>query len=495
MAVGNVQQFIKTLAEHEEVLDIGTAVSCQLEAPGIAARSIELGGPACHFTNVKEGAREVSLASGLLGGPTLMYPRERRPWTRLALGLNLRPGIYYEDLMEALLGRFRDTIPAVRVSGGPCQEAVLEGRDARLGSLPVPHIHERDGGRYGTGHTVIVADPDSKWSPWGVYRWMVKGEDQLALNVPPRSSLHAVMAKHEAKGQPTPCCIVIGGPPAVPAAAAYPHVPGTDVAAVAGGLMQAPVELTKAKTCDLLVPCQAEIVLEGELLPGQRAAEGPFPNFAGFEPVTQQPVFRLKTITRRRNPVFTFAVEGIRCNDSLVLTSVMHGLQLTQLARLLGLPIRWIMCPLEGRMGLCVIATAVPYRGFLWQVAQFFFTNSPWFDRILFLDMDVSPEDSVWFYGDLINKADPRKSLHQSDPDARVHLVCKYPTPEGTTGRLQFDAVWDPSWPKEYTARRVSFEGTYPEEVQAKVISRWKTDYGFKVEPAVRKRVAVPWES
>ena len=80
---------------------------------------------------------------------------------------------------------------------------------------------------------------------------------------------------------------------------------------IAGFLRGSPVEMVKCETSDLEVPANAEIVIEGELLPGVRRTEGPFGEFPGYyQAVTQQPVFKLKAITHRRDVLHQSVLHG-----------------------------------------------------------------------------------------------------------------------------------------------------------------------------------------
>ena len=55
-----------------------------------------------------------------------------------------------------------------------------------------------------------------------------------------------------------------------------------DERAIMGALLGEPLELIKCETSDLLVPAQAEMILEGEILPHERTPEGP----SGSSPAT-----------------------------------------------------------------------------------------------------------------------------------------------------------------------------------------------------------------
>ena len=90
------------------------------------------------------------------------------------------------------------------------------------------------------------------------------------------------------------------------------RIPMDEIGIVAS-LREAPLPLVKCVTNDILVPADAEYVLEGyidEL--GYREAEGPYGEFLGYYGgVKRNPVFHLTAVTHRRDPMFqTMTISG-----------------------------------------------------------------------------------------------------------------------------------------------------------------------------------------
>src|SRR5438034_731630 len=78
-----------------------------------------------------------------------------------------------------------------------------------------------------------------------------------------------------------------------------------DERAIMGGLFGEPLELVRCRTSDVLVPAHAEMVLECEILPGKRTAEGPFGEFTGYSlGERQREVVKVRAITHRRDAMF-----------------------------------------------------------------------------------------------------------------------------------------------------------------------------------------------
>ena len=82
----------------------------------------------------------------------------------------------------------------------------------------------------------------------------------------------------------------------------------------------------KCETIDVLCAATSEIVIEGVLLPAVRRTEGPFGEFPGYyQAVTEQPVFKLKAITHRRNPIYVTALTGPPTTDNHVMSEIVLG--------------------------------------------------------------------------------------------------------------------------------------------------------------------------
>jgi len=76
---------------------------------------------------------------------------------------------------------------------------------------------------------------------------------------------------------------------------------------IIGGILNEPVRLTPSEAYGdkLMVPADAEIIVEGEILPIERDAEAPFGEFtAYYGPQKWCPIVKIKAITYRKNPIY-----------------------------------------------------------------------------------------------------------------------------------------------------------------------------------------------
>src|SRR5438477_2688065 len=207
------------------------------------------------------------------------------------------------------LGKF----PPRMKSGKPaCQEIVLKADDVDLSTLPIITCWPEDGGPYITLPMVISKDPKRGIRNVGMYRVQVLGPRTLAMHW----QRHKVGAAHwremAEKGKRMPVVIAIGGDPASVYAASAPLPPTIDEFLFAGFLRRSPVHLANAVTCDLEVPADAEIVLEGYIDPREELVlEGPFGDHTGFYSLADYyPKVHVTAVTSRAEPIWPHTIVG-----------------------------------------------------------------------------------------------------------------------------------------------------------------------------------------
>jgi 2,5-furandicarboxylate decarboxylase 1 len=198
----------------------------------------------------------------------------------------------------------RPVVPQV-VTGGPVKEVVLTGDQIDLGALPRIVHHEGDAGVFLTAAISFARHPTAEIWNCAYNRLMIKGRDT--------TSIHLTLGKHlwefhraaEARNQPLPVAFAIGVHPAVALGALAIGSVDEDERGIMGGLLGEPLELVRCETSDVLVPAHAEMVIEAEILPHQRTAEGPFGEFTGYSlGERQREVVKVKAITHRRDAIF-----------------------------------------------------------------------------------------------------------------------------------------------------------------------------------------------
>jgi 4-hydroxy-3-polyprenylbenzoate decarboxylase len=196
--------------------------------------------------------------------------------------------------------------------------------------LPVPWWSRADGGRYiGTWHLNITNDPDTGKRNVGVYRMSIIDGNHTTISVSRNSHLQKHFSIAENRGEALPMSVAIGvSDPFVMAAASALPV-GVDEFTVAGALMQEPVRLVEGLTIPVESPADAEIVLEGRIVPGARTPDGPFFDYCGIPTTNPRAfIFEVSAIRMRENPVFRGAAIGIPGAEDLMLYSLLANLEL-----------------------------------------------------------------------------------------------------------------------------------------------------------------------
>lgn len=225
---------------------------------------------------------------------------------RLAAAFGVGP----QQLLQEVVSRLKTTIPPVEVSQdeAPVQEIVLLGEDADLTRLPVHLQHELDGAPYISASIDLTMTPDGSHRNIGYRRLMLRGRRETGVDLIAPSDARAAYNQYLEKSEPMPVAFIVGSHPA-DSVAAVAMVATDDEIGLMGALRGAPVPMVKCRTIDLMVPADAEVVLEGFLDEhGFREPEGPYGEYLGYYGhMKTNPVFRVTAITMRRDALFQTA--------------------------------------------------------------------------------------------------------------------------------------------------------------------------------------------
>lgn len=213
---------------------------------------------------------------------------------------------------DEILARFQDAalnpIPWQEVSDAPVQEVVHRDGDttpldmAKI--LPLPTHNEHDSGPYITAGLLIVRNPRTGVQNVSIHRLQVSGPNRLGVLLLPRHA-HMFFSMAEQAGEPLPVAIVVGIDPLTLLASQAIAPIDTDELEIAGALQRRALPVTKCVTNGLRVPAEAEIVLEGKLLPQVREEEGPFGEFPQYYGErAKREVIEIEAVTHRREPIF-----------------------------------------------------------------------------------------------------------------------------------------------------------------------------------------------
>jgi UbiD family decarboxylase len=253
-----------------------------------------------------------------------------------ATALGVEPEEINAKWVDALL-HLRDP---VIVPQGISQQVVNRGSEVKLSDLPIPvWTPGKDVAPYVTA-PVVTKNADTGVQNIGVYRTQVRDERSVVVNLNAAGQGTRNMRTYTDKARPAPIAWIIGADPAVLLSAAAKLPYGVNEIMAAGGLTGSPIELVKAKTIDLLVPANAEFIIEGEIIPGESEPEGPFGEFAGYMGgVGLRPVARITAITHRSDAIYYGFSSQMPPSESTIIQSLTNaGVLLKQLRYDIGEP-------------------------------------------------------------------------------------------------------------------------------------------------------------
>jgi 4-hydroxy-3-polyprenylbenzoate decarboxylase len=323
-APDTIGEFIAAIEEAGELVRIGQPVRAKLELCDIADRTMKLpgGGPALLFENVllDDGTRsQYPVAINLFGSMrriTLAFGVQRLEEIsgRVSelLETKVPEGVFAKLAMLPRLLEMGKFPPRRRGGSPPCQEIVWRGEEIDLGKLPIITCWPEDGGPYITLPMVISRDPKRGIRNVGMYRIQVLDSRSLAMHW----QRHKVGAAHwremAERGETMPVCIAIGADPTSVYSASAPLPPTVDEFLFAGFIRRSPVPLAPALTCDLDVPAEAEIVIEGHIDPREAlVTEGPFGDHTGFySEADLYPRVHVTAVTMRKDPIYATTIVG-----------------------------------------------------------------------------------------------------------------------------------------------------------------------------------------
>src|SRR5882672_5378810 len=211
----------------------------------------------------------------------------------------------YQEIEEKLKAAIDRPIPPRHVKTSPTREVTLTGDEVDLYRLPIPMSSIYDGGPMITAGVVITRDPELGMNS-GIYRFIVKEKNLTGIGIVTPNNMRLFAQRAFERREPLPISISIGTHPIEITGSGYRAPLGVDEMAIAGGMRGSPVELAPCKTIDLPYIADAEIVLEGEILPvGWTWPEGRFGEFTRLMGgLHWNPLVRIKAISMRKDAIY-----------------------------------------------------------------------------------------------------------------------------------------------------------------------------------------------
>jgi len=478
MAYDDLRDFIRKLEQEGELKRISIEVDPALEIAEFADRAVKSGGPALLFEHPKGYRIPVLINS---------YASMRRMELALEVGsveeIAGRISEYLEMRMpEGLLGKLK-MLPKLAEMGaffpkmvakGACREVIKHDGFSLL-DYPVLQCWPEDGGRFITLPMVFSRNPDTGKRNCGCYRMQIYDARTAGMHW----QTHKQGAEHyrrmlaQSGKDRMEVAVAIGSDPATMYSAILPLPPDLDEMLIAGFIRSSPVEMVKCQTCDLEVPANAEIVLEGYVQLGELRTEGPFGDHTGFYSLADDyPVFHVTCITQRKDPIYATTIVGPPPMEDYYMGKAVERIFLP-LMRLQLPEIRDICMPAEGIFhNLMLVAMRKSYPGHarkvmsaIWGLGQAMFTKC-----VVVVDEDVDVQNVREVVWKALNNIDPERDIQFTlGPVDSLDHSSRLPN---FGSKMGIDATR--KWPGEGFTRPWPGVIRMPDEVKARVDELWK---------------------
>ena len=419
MAYSDLRDFIRALEKKDELKRVKIEVDPVLEITEFADRAVKRGGPALLFEKPK-GSDVPLLINAFASMRKMEIALEVDSVEEVAkriseyLEMQMPQGLIGKLKMLPKLAEMGSFFPKI-VNDGACKE-VIRKEGFSLNEYPILHCWPQDGGRYITLPLVFTRNPDTGKRNCGMYRMQAYDETTTGMHwqTHKQGAEHYRRLKAEGKDARMPVAVAIGSDPATMYSAILPLPPDLDEMMIAGFLRGKPVEMVKCETCDLEVPANAEIVLEGYVDIGESRTEGPFGDHTGFYSLEDDyPVFHITCVTERKNPIYATTIVGPPPMEDFYMGKAVERIFLP-LMRLQLPEVRDICMPAEGifhNMILVAIRKSYPLHArkvmhAIWGLGQAMFSKC-----IVVVDEDVDVQNVSEVAWKALNHIDPERDI------------------------------------------------------------------------------------
>lgn len=296
----------------EELVRVDREISPEFEMTAVLQHLDDAGRfPAVLFGNVRD-------LHGRPGHRALMNVVASR--RRIALAIGLRPDQFRTEVTHRIAAAGNEPRPTVTIprSGAPVKEFVSSGKDVDLADFPIVRQHEMDGGPFFTMNMINV-DPETGVYNGAFQRLMYRSANETGTCMAPFDT-YAIYKRYQAMGKACPVAYVVGHHPAFELAMGMRLPFTTSEYEVASNLLGEPLRLVESETFgdELLVPADAEMVIEGYMPPDAMKAEGPFGEWSGYYSGQRQgEIVKVTAITHRAEPILRTIFAGHREHTSL----------------------------------------------------------------------------------------------------------------------------------------------------------------------------------
>ncbi|KAJ5928711.1 UbiD family decarboxylase [Penicillium verhagenii] len=491
----NFRSYVEALKQDNDLVEIDREIDPDLECGAIIRKVCETDDKAPLFNNLK-GARDGLFR--ILGAPNSLRSGKDK-YGRLARHLALPPSSGMKEILDKMLSaKHAQPIPPNIVKTGSCKENVLNTEEFDLTKLPVPLLHQADGGKYIQTYGMhVISSPEKDWTNWSIARAMVYDKDHLAGLVIPPQHVWQMQQKWKAIGKDVPWALCFGVPPAAIMASSMPLPDGCTEAGYIGAMTGHAIDVVKCETNDLYVPANAEIVLEGTMSITETGPEGPFGEMHGYVfpgDTHPCPLYKVNKITYRNGAILPVSNCGRLTDETHTMIGPLAAAEIHQLCKDACLPVKEAMSPFESQVTWVVLQIdgaklrqmKTTSEELCRKIGDLIFNHKAGYTihRLLLVgdDIDVYDwKDVIWAF---CTRCRPSLDEYFYD-DVRGFPLIPYMS-HGNGSPIQGGkVVSDALMPTEYTTgpdwQAADFKNSYPEAIKAKVNAEWAS-MGFKAD-------------
>ncbi|MBN8828687.1 MAG: UbiD family decarboxylase [Sphingobacteriia bacterium] len=454
----SLREFIEFLEQKGDLVRVKEEISTHLELTELHKQVLHKNGPALLVENAttQNGPSHMPVFVNLFGskrriawglgieeeglrelGQTLSFLRTPTPPKKL------KEAVKYLPLLRRIIAAKPKT-----VNNAPCQEVVYEGDDVNLNILPIQHCWPKDVSPLITWPLIVTKGPSETAEDnynLGIYRLQLVNKNTLIM----RWLKHRGGAQHhkrwgKEKNTKLPVAAVIGADPALTLAATMPIPDNVSEYDFSGLLRGKKLPLVKAKTVPLLVPANAEIIIEGYVSIDEYMDEGPFGDHTGYyNSVEKFPVFQVTAITMRKDPIYLSTYTGHPPDEPSVLGEALNEVFIPLIQQQFPEIVDFWLPPEGCSYRIAVISIKKSYPGHAKRIMmgawsylrQFIYTKI-----VIVVDEDINCRDWKEVMWAISTRMDPVKDIVTIENTPIDYL--DFASPEsGLGGKLGLDAT------------------------------------------------------
>ncbi|MFP3794176.1 phenolic acid decarboxylase BsdC [Bacillus subtilis] len=439
MAYQDFREFLAALEKEGQLLTVNEEVKPEPDLGAAARAASNLGdkSPALLFNNIY-GYHNARIAMNVIGS-----------WPNHAMMLGMPKDTPVKEQFFEFAKRYDQfPMPVKREEKAPFHENEITEDINLFDILPLFRINQGDGGYYLDKACVIsrdLEDPDNFGKQnVGIYRMQVKGKDRLGIQPVPQHDIAIHLRQAEERGINLPVTIALGCEPVITTAASTPLLYDQSEYEMAGAIQGEPYRIVKSKLSDLDVPWGAEVVLEGEIIAGEREYEGPFGEFTGhYSGGRSMPIIKIKRVYHRNNPIFEHLYLGMPWTECDYMIGINTCVPLYQQLKE-AYPNEIVAVNAMYTHGLiAIVSTKTRYGGFAKAVGMRALTTPHglgYCKMVIVVDEDVDPFNLPQVMWALSTKMHPKHDA-VIIPDLSVLPLDPGSNPSGITHKMILDAT------------------------------------------------------